>query len=300
MNQPKALTIESSGVGRVTVANTELIDRRRALVFAAGIGEVDYCRADDNRREASFVHPGIAFALQYNAQHRLGVVVGSSDAWIGAVHGETDLRIHRAFKIGDVVTTQGQVVARRQISSGVYNLERYRMTDGEGELLAELDFVLIFRGATLIGEERYLYPAPSKPALETIAKPVLLREVYIPRNMLHHYTGCSGIFAPIHTEKSVAVAAGFPDIILQGSATKSIALSVIIATFFDGDPTRITRFCGQLRNIVLADTSIRIEALGAIEDAEYRHVFFRVLNAAGDPAVANGIVSGWLKGGRCE
>jgi acyl dehydratase len=297
MNQPTGLTIDSSGVGRVTIANSEYLDARRALLFAAGIEEQGPAYVDDHRDGGLMVHPGIAFALQFNAQKRLGVVVRSSEAWIGAVHAETDLRLHRAFQLGDVVTTQGQVVARRQIKSGVYNLERYRMTGGDGELIAELDFVLIFRGGTLTGGDRDLDPAPPRPMAPAGEAPVLLREMFVPRSLLHHYTGCSGIFAPIHTEQAVAVAAGFPDIILQGSATKSIALSAVVAAYFDGDPSRVTRFYGQLRHVILADTDIRIEVLGMVEDGQQRHVFFHVLNADGKPAIANGLVSGWHEGG---
>lgn len=297
MTQASTLKIDSSGVGSLTIAKSELLDARRVLTFAAGINEVDPAYLDDSAGEC-LVHPGIAFSLQYNAQGRLGIVTGSADAWLGAVHAETDLRIHQPFSVGDMITTQGQVVARRQLPSGVYNLERYRMIGAGGQLLAELDFGLIFRGVQLTGGERHLETAPPKPELISETEPVLLREMFVSRNMLHHYTGCTGIFAAIHTEKRLAVAAGFPDIILHGSATKSIALSAVVAQNFDGDPARVTRFCGQLRGIIPADTNIRIEQLGTTEDESQRHIFFRVLNASGEAAVANGIVSGWRDGAR--
>lgn len=289
-------TIDSNGVGRLTIASTELVDMRRAVTFAAGIDEEARPLPEGSGGHGLMVHPGLAFALQYNAQGRLGVDKGGENAWLGAVHAETDLRMHRPFRIGDVVTTQGRVVSRRQLASGVYNLERYRMIDDTGELVAEMDFGLIFRGARLEGGERQLDPAPAKPFLPSQGTPELLRERFVPRNLLHHYTGCTGIFAAIHTDRSLAMAAGFPDIILQGSATKSMAMSAVVAACFDGDLDRMTRFCGQLRGIIPAETAFRIESLGILDDERQRHVFFRVLNASGDAAVANGLVSGWRQG----
>jgi acyl dehydratase len=288
-------TIDANGVGRLTIANSEWLDRRRVLSFAAAIGPDDPTYLADEGTDAPLVHPGIAFALQFNAQRRLGVTIGNEAAWLGAVHAETDLRIVRPFRTGQVVTTQGQVVARRQARSGVLNVERYRMRDEQDRPIAELDFGLMLRGVALSGGAREIDPPPPRPALTGSAAPVLLREMDVPRALLHSYTAGSGIYAAIHTDRAVARQVGFPDIILQGSATKSIALSTIIGACFDNDPHRVTRLYGQLRATIPAETRIRIEALGTVEDAAERHVFFQVLNAAGEAAVARGFVSGRLR-----
>jgi acyl dehydratase len=287
------LTIDASGLGRHTIAHTELLDLQRVLGFAAGIDEQAAIYHDDWRDGGPAVHPGIAFALEFNAQGRLGVVTGPRSAWLGAVHAETDLRIHEPFRVGQVVTTQGRVVARRQLRSGVYNCERYRMVDDQGVLLAEMDFIIILRGALLEGGDVDLSPAPSRPE-PVQGDTVLLKERAVPRNLLHHYTACSGIHAAIHSVPHLARAAGFADIILHGSATKSMAISAIVEQYFDGDPTRMTRLYGQLRHVIPAETSLRIEATGVSETDGLRHVFFRVLNASGQPAVANGLVSGTI------
>lgn len=291
MTAPEAipLRIGTEGVGRHTIARTELLDMRRVLGFAAAIDE----QGGAYHGDAPAVHPGIAFALEFNAQGRLGVVTGSERAWLGAVHAETDLRIHAPFRVGQQVTTQGQVVARRQIRSGVYNCERYRMVDDAGVLLAEMDFVIVVRGAVLDGEAIDLAPAPPLPArVKAEGEAELLLERAVPHNLLHHYTAGSGIYAAIHTDPQLARVAGFPDIILQGSATKSIAISAVIERHFGGDPARMTRLYGQLRHVIPAGTHFRIEVTGVSEADGLRHVFFRALNADGQPAIANGLVSG--------
>ncbi len=61
---------------------------------------------------------------------------------------------------------------------------------------------------------------------------------------------------------------------------------------FDGDPTRITRLCGQLRGMVFMDSVVAVEGLAEeVVDGEKR-VLFRTLNEQGQPAVSNGIVCG--------
>ncbi|MBX9858128.1 MAG: hypothetical protein K2Y20_00870 [Sphingomonas sp.] len=296
MSEPGRLVIDSAGVGRYTRASTELLDARRVLGFTAGLGEVGDALLGG---EEPLVHPGIAFVLQFNAQGFPGVSTasGSAEAWLGAVHAETDLRFHQPFRLGQAITTQGRVVARRQIRSGVYNVERYRMIDDAGALIAEVDFNLIIRGAALGGGDIDLDPLPPRPQQPEATEPEARIALFVPRRALHHYTAGSGIYAPIHTDRRVAVRAGFPDIILHGSATKSIAMSVIIAQCFDGDPTRITRLYGQLRAVVLADTSITVEILAQRQSGDETQVFFRVLNQDGDAAVANGLVIG-RTGGR--
>ena len=209
------------------------------------------------------------------------------------MHAESDLRIHQPFKQGEAVTTQGRLVLRKKIGPGVFSVDRYRMTNGKGELLAELDYNGIIRGATLDGEDREIEPSPSRPVCENLScEPMWAESIYIPIHAGQQYTECADIFNPIHTEPSVAKAAGLPNIILHGSATKAHALTQVINHCFEGNATKITRLCGQLRAMVLMDTTIKVECLAVQTIGDERQVFFRVLNEDGDLAIANGVVVG--------
>ncbi len=292
------LVLDGAMVGLSTVAKTVQLDARRVLGFAAGVLESGDAYCNDERQGGLIIHPGIAFCLQFESQERIWRPPASPspsnpNIWLGAVHAETNLEIHAPFELDQVITTQGRVIARRQTRAGVLNVERYRMVDAFGQLLAEMDFNLMFRGARLAGPDVAIeaLPHPLKPSFP--AQPQTISEVFIRRDLLHHYTACSGIYAPIHTERRVARAAGFQDIILQGSALKSIALSKVVERFFAGDARAVRRLSGRLRAPVLADTTITIDALGVEDDAEgLTNVFFRVLNQAGDEAISDGLVRG--------
>ena len=184
-------------------------------------------------------------------------------------------------------------MARRQIGPGVYSVERYRMVNSDGVLIAELDYNGITRGGILTGGAIELEPSPELPSCPPInGEPLWTKEIYISTHFGQQYTECADIYNPIHTEPSVAKAAGLPGVILHGSATKALALTQVINHCFEGDARRITRLCGQLRGMILMDSTIQVQCLlTQVVDGDIQ-VFFRVLNAAGEEAIANGLVVG--------
>ena len=284
--------VDTSDVGVLSVARTTLIDTRFAMAYAAGINDANPAYFDDLPPGGVSVHPGIAFSLQWPSRFRPDVAPNVRAAPYG-VHASTDLRIHRPFRAGEAITTQGMVIGKRQIGPGVYNVDRYRMTSSNGELVAELYYNGITRGATLAGPNAMIDEEPAWPSLASSGDAVLWREeLPITLHAAQQYTECARIYNPIHTEPSVAKAAGLPAIILHGSATKAISLSAVINRCFDGDPRRITRLCGQLRAMVLMDTTIAVEAMAEEKVDGEKRVLFRTMTEDGQRAVSNGIVCG--------
>lgn len=279
-------------VGLLTIAKTTLITTRAAMAYAAAVNDANAAYFDDLAPGGVNVHPGIAFALQWPSRFRPDQEANPRAAPYG-VHASTDLTIHRPFRTGEAVTTQGRTIQMRQTRPGVYNVDRYRMTASNGELIAELYYNGITRGATLAGPAAIVDEEPVWPEVSAPAGTAIWREdVPVALHAAQQYTECAQIYNPIHTEPSVAKAAGLPGIILHGSATKAMSLSVVINRCFGGDATRITRLCGQLRAMVLMDTTIAVETLAEeVVDGEKR-VLFRTVTEDGQPAIRNGIVCG--------
>ena len=289
-NGPGELTTDDVGV--LSVAQTTVLSTRYTMAYAAGINESTPGYYDDLREGGALIHPGIVFSLQWASRARPDQPVNWRAAPYG-VHASTDLRIHRPFRPGEAITTQGRVVAKKQLKPGVFVLDRYRMTSSSGELVAELDYNGITRGATLSGAAVSIESEHESPTFGAVAEsPIWREEILVPPQAAQQYTECAQIYNPIHTEPSVAKAAGLPDIILHGSATKAMALSAVIARAFDGDPARITRLVGQLRAMVLLNTVMTVEALAEEVVGDEKRVLFRALTETGDTAIANGIVCG--------
>lgn len=285
-------SLKASEVGGLTIANTTLLSARKIMAYASGINDLNPAYFDDTKVEGLSVHPAIAFSLQWNSRFTPDRAIDYRAAPFG-VHAATDLSIFHPFKQGDAITIQGQMIKRQEIRPGVYTVDRYKMTNGAGTLIAELDYISITRGADLIGESASIAEEktiPNKP--DQSASPNWTESIYIPLSAGQQYTECANIYNPIHTEKSVALKAGLPDIILHGSATKAIALSTIINQCFDSDPQKITRLYGQLRAMVMMDTSITIQCLSIEDLNNERIIHFNVLTQNGELAIANGIVIG--------
>ena len=284
--------LDINDVGGYTIAKSYMLDARRIMAYASSINDTNEAYFDDTREGGLNVHPAICFALQWNTRFRPDLPPNPRAAPFG-VHAETDLRIYKPFRQNQTVTVQGQLISRKKISPGVYSVDRFKMTNSQGELLAELDYNGITRGATLNGPAKEIEPSPIAPSMKRPQESAQwTEEIFIPRHAGQQYTECSYIYNPIHTERSVALAAGLPDIILHGSATKAYALTSVINRLFDGDATRITRLCGQLRAMVLMDTTIKVQCMGTNKQDDELQVFYRVLNAHGEPAIANGVICG--------
>lgn len=291
---PGEISVEE--VGNYTIARTRLLDARASMAYAAGINDTNPAYFDDLRSEGLKVHPAIAFSLQWNARFMPDQQINLRAAPFG-VHAETDLRIHRPFRSGEAVTTQGRLVARRQIGPGVYSVDRYRMTGSNGDLIAELDYNGIIRGGVLAGKAVVLEADVARPEPTAAqAEPLWSDAVHVPLHAGQQYTECADIYNPIHTEPSAARKGGLPGVILHGSATKAMALSAVINHCFDGNPDRVTRLVGQLRGMVLMDTTISIDCLAIEDHGDERRVFFRVLNQEGQAAIAGGLVCGQVCG----
>ena len=291
INEPEGPgVITTDDVGTTTVANTTLLDSRTTMAYASSINDVNPRYFDDLQEEGLMVHPCIAFSLQWASRFRPDQKIDPRIAAFG-VPASTDLRIHRPFRAGEAVTTQGKLIQKRQIPPGVYNVEKYRMVSSSGELVAELYYNGITRGATLEGGDVLLEEELEPPTVSGFgAEPLWTKELVVGLHAGQQYTECANIYNPIHTEPSVAKASGLPDMILHGSATKAMALMTVVDECLGGDADRITRLTGQLRGMVLMDTKVKVECWAEeIVEGELR-IAFRVLNDQGDPAISNGTI----------
>ena len=114
-------------------------------------------------------------------------------------------------------------------------------------------------------------------------------EIAVPREMPHVYTECADIWNPIHTERAVALAAGLPDIILHGTATLALAARELLNREAGAAPARLARIACRFGAMVIPGATIQVHATGGTPIAGGRAVFFTVTNAAGGPAIRDGV-----------
>ena len=282
-------TITTDRVGRRTIAVSTELTTRRLLAFAAGIGEWAPQYSDDLRAGGLLGHPGLVESLMWNARHMLDDDMDPRAIPFG-VHAATDWRFRRAFRQGDVITTQGEVIAVGQIPPGVISTTRYRMLDSRGDEVAVMDTSGIMRGLRTDGPDRALATVPPLPERVVASEPLWSTVVPLSAHQAHVYTECADIWNPIHTERGFAQDAGLPDPILHGSCTFAFSVRELMRRYLDNDPERLRRVAGQFRSIVMLGDPITVQAMGESRDGDQRVVFWETRNAQGAPAVANGVL----------
>ena len=277
-------------VGGFTIAKTFEVTARSITAFAGGVDDFNPVYFEDDRPEGLIAHPGMVFTWQWNSRFTpdkdldLQLVRRGVQSWL-------DVRFNRPIREGDIITSQGQSIAVKQIRPGVLSTQRFTFRDSSGETVAVMDSSGITRGAELDGEAAELESAPPVPQRSTNGDtPVWSATLPIDPLAPHVYTECADIWNPIHTERKVALAAGLPDIILHGSASLLIALREVINRNLGGDPTRVTRFAGQFRGMVIPGADVTVNAVEVRDEGDREVIFYEMLNDQGELAITNGVV----------
>jgi acyl dehydratase len=272
------------------------VDERWTMAYAAAIGRADDVYFDTTAGSV-VAHPLFVVCPEWP------VIVGArqamEDAGVTAdevrtsVHATHDVTIHRLIRPGDELTTTLQTVGIEQIRPGAMSTTRLQTVDRDGAPVATTTQTGIHLGVTTDGPDR---PDPDPP--DTLAgddrsgRPI---EVAVPleAGAAHVYTECARIWNPIHTDKQVALSAGLPDIILHGTANLAHGVSAVVEHRADGRPDLVRRVRCRFRAMVQLPSTITVRVWPAASGtdsagAPTRTVPFEVLNAQGDPAVADG------------
>ena len=287
--EPSELRIQAE-VGRYTIARSFELTARSITAFAGGVGDFNPAYFEDDRPGGLIAHPGMVFSWQWNSRFTPDVELPLALVRRG-VHAWVDVRFSRHAREGDVISCQGQAIAVKQVRPGVLSAQRYTMRDSFGEVVAIMDSGGITRGAELEGDDLEIESTPPLPRSSGDGtEPVWSATLPIDPQAPHVYTECADIWNPIHTERKVALAAGLPDIILHGSANITIALREVINRNLDGDPTRLRRFAGQFRGMVIPGQDVSVNALEVRDEGDREVIFYEMRNHLGELAIANGVV----------
>jgi acyl dehydratase len=100
------------------------------------------------------------------------------------------------------------------------------------------------------------------------------------------YTECARIWNPIHTDVSVARAAGLPDPILHGTATLALALSCVVARDLGGEPARVAEVRARFTGMVRLPSSFTVRG----RPGDGRGVSFDAHGPDGGPVLSQGVV----------
>jgi acyl dehydratase len=205
------------------------------------------------------------------------------DEGIRGVHAGHDIVLHGPIRTCGRVSIVSEVIGVEATKPGALVTTRFEAHDADDTHLWTTIMRSMYRGVGVDGESvppAGLEPAPPANGDGRTEE----RVVELGPHAAHVYTECARIWNPIHTDPTVAKAAGLPGIILHGTATLAHGVSFAMDVLGAG-PADVLRVGGSFRGMVRlpSDITIRVTAGDGIAT-------FEVVNADGERAVRDGYV----------
>jgi hypothetical protein len=127
------------------------------------------------------------------------------------------------------------------------------------------------------------------PTVARIDDVVPIWEEKIPISKLASYTydGCNDIVYPIHTDRKFARSRGLPDIILQGTATLAMSISVLVKKELNEDPRRVKVVSAKFTDIVVPPNHLSVRLLKRND----QNIYFDVAEKTGKFVIKGGYLN---------
>jgi acyl dehydratase len=265
------------------------IDSRWTMAYAAALGDSIPLYMDTTR--GVIAHPMFPVCFEWPVQVAMRAQFEKStsltrDEAMRAVHATHDTVLFRSIRPPERLTTRLMVAGVERRKPGAYMVTRLDTIDEAGKPVCTSWYGAIYRGVEVVGPDlpaKFL-PAPAQPIFED-GEPLSESRIDVPAGMAHIYTECARIFNPIHTDASVARAAGLPEIILHGTATLALAVSRIVESEAGKDPARVERVAARFGAMVTMPSTLKIRVQARADTA----VFFEVLTGEGRLAIRDGM-----------
>ena len=280
------MPMSSALVGRSSKRFRAVAEPRWLMSYAAGLGDTSPAYFDTTGDIQA--HPVFPVCPEWpvllDGRNIEGAGSLSPEEGRRGVHATHDVVLHRPIRAGEALYTTATVVSVEARRPGAYQVTRIETKAEDGAPIVTTWNGGIYRTVGVTGGDRVEDQPPPTP--QPTAADAREEDVEIPvaAGLAHVYTECARIWNPIHTDRAVALSAGLPDIILHGTATLALAISALVERELGGDPTRVHRYGCRFGAMVRMPSSITLR----IHAARDRTVWFSVLNAAGEPAIAQG------------
>jgi acyl dehydratase len=289
------MPLPSSLVGISSEPRVAEIDARWSMAYAAALDDLRPCYMDTRAAAQFLAHPMFPVCFEWPVVVAMGQRLQGKgmgpDEFRRGVHATHDVTLHRQLRPPETVTTRATVVAVERRKPGAYQLTKLETIDESGAPVCTSMYGSIYRGIDVSGEDKPLTTKSDLPrASEAPGQPRAEAKVHVAGGLAHTYTECAQIWNPIHTDIKVAREAGLPALILHGTATLALAVSRLVHSEAEGDPSRVARIAGRFSGMVLmpSDITVRTLAREPFDGADV--VYFDVLTETGEPAISNGAI----------
>jgi acyl dehydratase len=270
------------------------VSARRAMAYAAGIGDTNPRYLDDTRPGGPIAPPMLAIALTWPLASQFSEFwdVGDFPLEVLAqqVHYSESLVWERPLRHDETLKITGEIVAIMPHRAGTHLVIRFEATGKDGGLVFTEHIGGMLRGVVCAGAGcgGDNVPKPHRPP--RVEEPQWTKTLQVSAADPWVYDACADVHFPIHTSAAFAHLVGLPGPIYQGTATLARAVSTIIDAEAGGEAERLLEVSGLFTGMVLPDTNLAVEVMAIKESTKERTLFFRVLNQEGRRAIRDGCV----------
>lgn len=283
------MPVSSTSVGQKIPGISTEVTTRMLMAYAAGIGETSPSFFDDAGPQGVVAVPSFCAKLE-------GAVLNdeilsndalnlSNDEAIRIVRTGQDSTFHRQIFPDDKLHTSGCITQVKETTAGALIVQKVEtVVEATQEPVVTSWISWIMRGGKVAGPDTVIEVSHPLDLDVPLSYELVATEIFIPRKAPHVYAECSGIWNPINTQRKTALAAGLPDIILQGMATWSIAGREILKAQGHNNPHKMKRFTANFSAMIIPGGTIRILQGRCRSNPEA--VYYCVENQQGDVAVS--------------
>ena len=210
------------------------------------------------------------------------------DAFPMLVHGEQDIRFHRAVEPGMVLRAKAAPIGVQVKGSGTTLVTRIETREGDS-IVNEHYSVTFFRGLSEGESAGEGAPEHRFPEDVRSAEPVAVADQQIDDDQTYRYAEASGDHNPIHLDADFAKSVGLPGIINHGLCTMAFASWAAIENLAGGDAARLARLAVRFSKPVLPGQEITTRFWRAGESDGATAFAYETTNSDDDVVIKDGV-----------
>lgn len=292
------MELSSDHVGAYTKILQVEVTARLCMNYAAAVGDGNPLYFDDTRADGIIAPPMLSCALTWPLsgdfvenweRHSFPRPFPYELMQQQVLYTET-LMWHRIMRPGDKLRIQGRMVAILPHRAGAYMVVRYDATTVSGDPIFTEYVGALLRRIRCSDEGRGADNLPAIPDYPATSEPVWTETIPVDPLAAHIYDACTNMHFPIHTSLRFARSVGLREVILQGTATLSLAVRELVNREAAGDASRLESTSCTFTNKVVPGSRIVVRLLKKEEGPAACDLFFDVVNATGNPAISGGHV----------
>lgn len=283
----KKIVISSQIVGQQLKPYPFRILTRYISNFAASI--LDENDIYYNTEKKLIAHPLFPVRISWEIVEKINQLLESDlpdTLFDHMVHQWEYLEIHRLPNADDELTIQGEFVALHPHKLGAKIVIKFDYFDRQNQLVISEFVAAILFGVKCSDKGNSSIALPTIARIDQVA-PIWEETIPISKLASYIYDGCNDIVYPIHTDRKFARARGLSDIILQGTATLAMSISLLIKKELNDDPRRIKVVSAKFTDIVVPPNHISVRLL----ERNDQNIYFDVTEKAGKFVIKGGYLN---------